>query len=376
MDECLDWQGRELPRAHPYSFRGFMEQHFYDPIEPRLAVPSPTASGSTPATSWRCPAAIAARPDRHHLRRLGPGWPRRLQPGPPPSLQPDHAGRPAHLHHPHPGQQPRHDPGSGPADLRRRLPVRTAHVGDPRHEGSASRRTKVRLFSDTGAWKQTALRVALFGPLTPEYPMTLLQEHPDALLTATVETAATRSASTRSGIWDYDENFTFEPITCEVAMTLQPFSWTVKVIHPTVAVRAAVRRLFGGARAASMCRPCRRGCPARCRERCARRACCRTGTSASTRATASGSSTATGCTGRRSRTSGWQGEARVPPGVPGAGLLRLGLRERAGGRGLQGHARAARVRPHAASERRRTTSWRSSSTCRRAGSGSSATPRR
>ena len=48
---------------------------------------------------------------------------------------------------------------------------------------------KVRLFSDTGAWKQTALRVALFGPMTVEYPMTLLQEHPDALLTATIETA-------------------------------------------------------------------------------------------------------------------------------------------------------------------------------------------
>ena len=45
------------------------------------------------------------------------------------------------------------------------------------------------LFSDTGAWKQTALRVALFGPLSPEYPMTLLQTHADALLTATRETA-------------------------------------------------------------------------------------------------------------------------------------------------------------------------------------------
>ena len=48
---------------------------------------------------------------------------------------------------------------------------------------------KVRVFSDTGAWKQTALRVALFGPITPEYPMTLLQAHPDALITATVETS-------------------------------------------------------------------------------------------------------------------------------------------------------------------------------------------
>ncbi len=49
---------------------------------------------------------------------------------------------------------------------------------------------KIRLFSDTGSWKQTALRVALFGPLTPEYPITLCQEHPDALLTATVSTAS------------------------------------------------------------------------------------------------------------------------------------------------------------------------------------------
>jgi glucosamine-6-phosphate deaminase len=49
---------------------------------------------------------------------------------------------------------------------------------------------KVRLYSDTGAWKQTALRVALFSEITPEYPITLLQEHPDALLTATMDTAA------------------------------------------------------------------------------------------------------------------------------------------------------------------------------------------
>jgi glucosamine-6-phosphate deaminase len=49
---------------------------------------------------------------------------------------------------------------------------------------------KIRVFSDTGAWKQTALRVALFGPLSAEYPMTLLQEHPDVLITATLATAA------------------------------------------------------------------------------------------------------------------------------------------------------------------------------------------
>ena len=39
MDECLDWQGRELPRRHPYNFRGFMEEHFYGPVDLDLAVP-------------------------------------------------------------------------------------------------------------------------------------------------------------------------------------------------------------------------------------------------------------------------------------------------------------------------------------------------
>jgi glucosamine-6-phosphate deaminase len=49
---------------------------------------------------------------------------------------------------------------------------------------------KVRVYSDTGSWKQTALRVALFAEPTPEYPITLLQRHDDALITATEETAS------------------------------------------------------------------------------------------------------------------------------------------------------------------------------------------
>ena len=48
---------------------------------------------------------------------------------------------------------------------------------------------KVRLYSDTGSWKQTALRVALFSEKDSEYPMTLLQDHEDAIITATYETA-------------------------------------------------------------------------------------------------------------------------------------------------------------------------------------------
>lgn len=60
---------------------------------------------------------------------------------------------------------------------------------------------RVRLFSDTGAWKQTALRVALFSDPTPEYPITLLQEPPDARITATVDTA--RHPVSEHPEWDF-----------------------------------------------------------------------------------------------------------------------------------------------------------------------------
>src|SRR5262249_51440302 len=39
MDECLDWQGRLLPRNHPYNFRTFMERHFYGGIPQERNVP-------------------------------------------------------------------------------------------------------------------------------------------------------------------------------------------------------------------------------------------------------------------------------------------------------------------------------------------------
>jgi glucosamine-6-phosphate deaminase len=40
-----------------------------------------------------------------------------------------------------------------------------------------------------GAWKQAALRVALFPEPTVEYPMSLLQRHCDAIIPASEETA-------------------------------------------------------------------------------------------------------------------------------------------------------------------------------------------
>ncbi len=188
MDECLDWQGQELPRRHPYSFRGFMERHFYDPVHAELAVPEANRHWLTPAGIDVVAEAIAAAP----LDITLGGW-----------------GQDGHIAY---NQARRHPFSHITLDELRDSTIRVQDNNLDTIMALAQRTfgggyqfvppmsvtlgvkeclsaRKVRLFSDTGAWKQTALRVALFGPMTPEYPITLLQEHPDALLTATVETA-------------------------------------------------------------------------------------------------------------------------------------------------------------------------------------------
>jgi glucosamine-6-phosphate deaminase len=189
MDECLDWQGRELPRDHPYSFRGVMERVFYAPVDPRLAVPESNRNWLTPHNLDE----IRQKITEALIDITYGGW-----------------GQDGHIAY----NQARRHPYSQPTlDEVRHSTVRiqennwdTIIALAQRSFGGAYQfvppmsvtlglqeclaAKKVRLFSDTGAWKQTALRVALFGPPTAEYPLTLLQEHPDALLTATLETAS------------------------------------------------------------------------------------------------------------------------------------------------------------------------------------------
>jgi len=188
MDECLDWQGCELPRRHPYSFRGEMERLFYDPVDPELAVPEENRNWLTPATMEQVREHIASAP----IDITYGGW-----------------GQDGHIAY---NQARRHPYSHITIEELRNSSIRiqennwdTILALAQRTFGSAYQfvppmsitlgikeclsARKVRVFSDTGAWKQTALRVALFGPVTPEYPITLLQEHPDALITATVDTA-------------------------------------------------------------------------------------------------------------------------------------------------------------------------------------------
>ena len=188
MDECLDWQGRELPRKHPYSFRGVMEAVFYNPVDADLSVPEANRIWLKPDNIDQVRAKIWSAP----IDITYGGW-----------------GQDGHIAY---NQARRHPFSAVSVAQVRNSSIRiqennldTIVALAQRTFGSAYQfvppmsvtlgvkeclaAKKVRLFSDTGSWKQTALRVALFGPLSGEYPITLLQEHPDALITATVDTA-------------------------------------------------------------------------------------------------------------------------------------------------------------------------------------------
>lgn len=188
MDECLDWQGNLLPRNHPQNFQTYMERNFYDPIEPVLRVPVENRHWLYPTNLKEVSELILSS----EIDITYGGW-----------------GQDGHVAF----NQARRNPFSKLSieDVRNSTArvqensIDTVIALAHRSFGTAYQLVapmsvtlgikeclsakKVRLFSDTGAWKQTALRIALFGPLTPDFPMTLLQEHRDALLTATVETS-------------------------------------------------------------------------------------------------------------------------------------------------------------------------------------------
>ena len=188
MDECLDWLGRPLSAGHPYNFRSFMEKHFYGGIRPELAVPQEQRFWLLPSTTEKVAAAIESAPIDITIG----GW-----------------GQDGHVAY---NQARRHPYSSITVEELANSSIRiqennldTILALAQRTFGSAYQfvppmsvtlgikeclsAKKVRVYSDTGAWKQTALRVALFSEPTVEYPMTLLQRHPDAIITATEETA-------------------------------------------------------------------------------------------------------------------------------------------------------------------------------------------
>lgn len=188
MDECLNWQGKLLPEKDPYNFRTFMNKYFYGGILPALQVPVQQRIFPEPALIDNIKSRISEAP----IDLTMGGW-----------------GQDGHIAY---NQSRRHPYNPISIEQLRNSELRVQENNHDTILALAQRSfgtayqfvppmsitlglkeclsaKKVRLFSDTGSWKQTALRVGLFAEETAEYPITLLQTHPDALLTATIETA-------------------------------------------------------------------------------------------------------------------------------------------------------------------------------------------
>jgi glucosamine-6-phosphate deaminase len=188
MDECLSWEGRLLAKNDPYNFRTFMERHFYGGVLPELEVPPEQRYFPEPSAIDLIKTKIKEAPIDITLG----GW-----------------GQDGHIAY---NQTRRHPFSSITVEQLRSSEMRvqennpdTIIALGQRAFGGAYQfvppmsitlglkeclsARKIRLYSDTGAWKQTALRVALFSEETVEYPVTLAQQHPDVLITATRETA-------------------------------------------------------------------------------------------------------------------------------------------------------------------------------------------
>jgi glucosamine-6-phosphate deaminase len=188
MDDCLDWEGKLLAKNDPYNFRTFMEKYFYEGILPEFSVPESQRFFLEPSKV----DFIKEKIKEFDIDMTIGGW-----------------GQDGHVAY----NQTRRSPYSRiTLDQLKNSDIRiqdnnidTIIALSQRSFGAAYQfvppmsvtlgmkqclsAKKIRIFSDTGDWKKTALRVALFSAQTVEYPVTLLQDHPDAVITATLDTA-------------------------------------------------------------------------------------------------------------------------------------------------------------------------------------------
>lgn len=197
MDDFLDWQGRPLPFDHPFSYEGWMRRHFYAPIDPELAIPEAQRHFHSVYDIDKISQEIA---NIGGIDTMYGG-----------------IGYRGHIAYNEPPRSPWY---VVTVEEFRNSKTRILHLNDytliavsQRNVGGCSYAVPpmaitlgmkdllaarcIRLISDTGLWKQTVIRVLLFGPTTVEYPVTFVQGHPDVLTIVDRQTAAAPLAGQR-----------------------------------------------------------------------------------------------------------------------------------------------------------------------------------
>lgn len=194
MDEWLDWQGRPLPRHHPFSLEGYFARHFVELIEPRLRPRPENVLFPTPLELDRSSEEIARRGEIATTYG-GFGFQGHLAFNEPPSSR----WSPVTL------------------EMLRTSRTRVVPLAVDTVIAHAQRSCggnvfgvppmaitlgmddllsarRIRLYTDGGAWKQTILRILLFAEPTVDYPVTLVHDHPDVHVVVDAASAASPPA--------------------------------------------------------------------------------------------------------------------------------------------------------------------------------------
>lgn len=190
MDDHLDWQGRHLPVDHPYSYQGWMSRHFYGEIESSINVP-PEQRHFPNICRLDAMAGEIERVGGIDTVYGGIGYRGHIAFNEPPRSPwykvsteefRNSTTRVLHLNDDTLIALSQRGAG-GCSDV---IPPMAITIG--MRELLAARR--IRLYSETGAWKQAVIRILLFGNVSPEIPVTYVQDHSDCIVTVDAGTAA------------------------------------------------------------------------------------------------------------------------------------------------------------------------------------------
>jgi glucosamine-6-phosphate deaminase len=180
MDEFLDWEGRPIPLDHPLSFEGYLRRELFARIDPELRIPDDHCF-------FPHPFRIEAASDS--IRRVGGidccfggvGYHGHVAFNEPPLSRWHHIGveqlresrtRVLALGDDSIVVQSIHSSGGHSAAI----PPMAVTLG--MRDILASRR--IRLYCAAGERHRAIFRIAVAGEVSPAYPVTLVQGHPDA----------------------------------------------------------------------------------------------------------------------------------------------------------------------------------------------------
>jgi len=182
MDEYCDWQGRWIPQDHPLSFRGFMQHAFFQVLDADLSIP---------AEQVHFPDPLNLDQISQDIQEVG-------------GIDTCYGGIGYHGHlafnEPPLSRWFQVSVEEFKASKTRVVPLAADTIvmnsirntgGNPRNfppmgvtlgmaDILAARR--IHLYCPGGMWQRHAVRMALFGEPGVEYPVTLLQGHPDYIL--------------------------------------------------------------------------------------------------------------------------------------------------------------------------------------------------